>query len=81
MDKLVKSFMAQAIAQHMDFGNCPFAEEGWSVSYQKEKLSQLITGNLYQDLMANKILQYWIGKVKSILIRQVKLTGLSSKPP
>jgi hypothetical protein len=33
MDQLAKSFMAQAIAQDMDFGNCCFADEGWSVAY------------------------------------------------
>jgi hypothetical protein len=58
MDKLAKSFMAQAIAQEMNFGNCPFAKERWSVAYQQLKLSRLVVGNLYQDLMACKTIQY-----------------------
>jgi hypothetical protein len=64
MDKLAKSFMAQAIAQDMDVGNDRFVEEGCSVSYRKEKLSRLITDDLYQDLLAKNWLRTGFGKAK-----------------
>jgi hypothetical protein len=38
-DKLTKAFMAEDIAQHMNFVNGQFAEEGKLVSYCQEKLS------------------------------------------
>jgi hypothetical protein len=62
MDKQAKEFMAQAISQDMNFGNCRFEKEGWSVSYQQDKLSRLSTGDLYLDITATKSLKYWINK-------------------
>ncbi len=73
MDKLAKAFMAQAIAQDMDFGNDRFAEEGWSVSYRKEKLSRLITDDLYQDLIAKKMVAYWIRKGQITLATSLQI--------
>jgi hypothetical protein len=73
MDKLAKSFMAQANAQDMDFGNCLFAEEGWSVAYRHEKLLRLITDDLYQDLMAQKMIAYWIGKGHTTLATSMQI--------
>jgi hypothetical protein len=72
--------MAQAIAQDMDFGNDRFAEEGWSVSYRNKKLSRLITADLYQDLIAKKMVAYWIQKAKLPWQHQSKSIGHSLKP-
>jgi hypothetical protein len=62
MDQMAKAFMAQAISHDINFGNCRFANEGWSVSCGREKLSRLIIGDLYQDIMAAKSQKYWIDK-------------------
>jgi hypothetical protein len=76
MDKLAKEFMAQAILHNMNFGNCHFKKEGWSLSYQQEKLSWLITGDLYQDIMATKSLKYWInkGQITTATSKQIDLS-------
>jgi hypothetical protein len=60
--------MAQAIAQDMDFGNCCFADEGWSVAYWQSEISRLVVGDLYQDIMAHKMIQYSVGCFFSLVV-------------
>jgi hypothetical protein len=74
IDKLAKSFMAKVIKQQMDFDNCQFTDEGWSVAYWHEKLSRLLIGNLYQNIMPRKsLLAYWIelGQITALTTTQI----------
>jgi hypothetical protein len=62
MDQMAKAFIAQAISHDMNFGNCCFVNEAWSVFYRREKLIRLIIGDLYQVITAAKSQKYWIDK-------------------
>jgi hypothetical protein len=62
MDALAKSFMAQVALKKLDFGNCRFANEGWSVYHRQQKLSRFLIGDVYKDIMTAKSLKYWIDK-------------------